>query len=605
MPSYPNREPRSRYAFSRIGWKRGTPILCTLALGIIAMAGFVRAADTRAMVAQLSDQAFALLDSLNKQSDGGRTNPLLPLVAAFAGDAQTLSNALGNSDSSAAANAIGTLQSDRANTDAAIAAHPGALNSQQWDGIKRQLDEIARQIQPAGAKPIAAAASIPPASPSHEAPPPPAAEAAPAPDSAAPKVVVESRTRQGSGNVVRIKGYFEGSALKSSGIYESGRQLRSFKVDDVPGEQRVNFDIGLASPSPDTMIRVTDAKGRFAEAPVVDSTAGVAAESPVAGATAPSGPVASAGTSNEAGVEVFRGSEGGAARDGSAGGGANTREIPSHGAPVPSPSKRHTHGGRSGNVKINVLGVTQLETMPPTYDVVGQISGGGVTRAGIYVDGRLVKQIPIEDGGSFTSFDQRFPMNGAAATVRAYGVGDQFVESSLDLASGMAPLAPGAPMAPQGLAIQITGVRPFTNNLYVVTGVISGRNLASAGLYQNGMLAQNIGVGGLLGGILGALTPGTYRNTTFTVQFNPYAGAATVRAFDTSGAYTEQPIMVGGISPYGSNPYAGSNPYGMPTNPYGMPSNPYYGTPPTNPYSVNPFANPYGARPAPPSRPLW
>jgi hypothetical protein len=161
--------------------------------------------------------------------------------------------------------------------------------------------------------------------------------------------------------------------------------------------------------------------------------------------------------------------------------------------------------------------------------------------------------------------------------------------------------------------IQITGVRPFGTNVYVVTGVISGRNLSSAGLYQNGMLTQNIAIGGLLGGLLGALTPGTVRNTNFTVQFNPAMGSATVRAFDSSGAYSEQPVMAGGISPFGANPYAtnpyatnpyaGANPYGMPMNPYGMPGNSYYGSP----YSTSPFANPYGARPAPPpsTRPLW
>jgi hypothetical protein len=619
MPVYPNREPCLHLSIVR----RARPpiVFCALALGVSLIAGLAHAGDPKALAAQLSDRAFALLDSLNKQSNGGSTNPLLPQMAIFAGDAQTLSSALAKGDIAAASDAIGTLQSDRANTDAAIGAHPGALDAAQWNGLKQQLDEIARQIQPTGVKPVASSASIPAAppvsaavSPPPAAAPPPAVSAgsSPGPDKSGPKVVIESRTREGAGNVVRIKGYFEGYALKSSGLYENGRLLRSFKVNDVPGDQRVSFDLGLGDPSPDTLVRVTDANGHFAEAPVLDLTASAPGSSlpPVSGETAPPGPLASAGPSDEAGVEVFRhsGDDGATAPGGSGGDGANTKEIPTHGPPVPSPSKRHTLGGRLGSVQINVMGLTQLETMPPTYDVVGQISGGGVTRAGIYVDGRLIKEIPIEDGGSFTSFDQRFAMNGAAATIRAYGVGDQFVESSLDLSSGTGvALSPGEPMAPQGPAIQITGVRPFASNMYVVTGVISGRNLSSAGLYQNGMLTQNISVGGLLGGILGALTPGTYRNTTFTVQFNPSLGPATVRAFDSSGAYTEQPIMAGGVSPFGSNPYAGANPYGMPMNPYGMSANPYYGMPPTSPYSTYPYANPYGARPAPPpsSRPLW
>jgi len=624
MPVYPNREPRSSFCVARTK-RLWSPILFfALSLGISLIAGSAYAGDPKAMAAQLSDHAFALLDSLNKQSSGGSTNPLLPQMATFAGDAQTLSSALAKGDSAAANDAIGTLQSDRANTDAAIGAHPGALDAAQWNGLKQQLDEIARQIQPAGAKPVASGGipAAPPASaavsPPAAAAPPPAASAgsSPSTDKAAPKVVIESRTRESS-DVVRIKGYFEGYALKSSGLYENGRLLRSFKVNDVPGDQRVSFDLGLGNPSPDTLVRVTDANGHFAEAPVLDLTAGAPGSLPpsASGGMAPPGPLASAGPSDEAGVEVFRhsGEDGAAAPGGSGGEGANTKEIPTHGPPVRSPSKRHTLGGRLVGVQINVLGLTQLESMPPTYDVVGQISGGGVTHAGIYVDGRLIKKIPIEDGGGFTSFDQRFAMNGAAATIRAYGVGDQFIESSLDLSSGTGvAMSPGEPMAPQGLAIQITGVRPFASNMYVVTGVISGRNLSSAGLYQNGMLTQNISVGGLLGGILGALTPGTYRNTTFTVQFNPNLGPATVRAFDNSGGYAEQPVMAGGVSPFGSNPYAGANPYGMspygmPMNPYGMSANPYYGMPPTSPYSTYPYANPYGARPAPPpsSRPLW
>lgn len=605
----------------------------------------------------MSDGSFALLDSLNKQSNGGNTNPLLPQIATFAGDAQTLSTALGKGDLGAANSTIGILQSDSANVDAAIAAHPGAVDAAQWKNLKQELEALTHQIQLAGgAKPVAASTSNPSAPPALSSSPPPAAAAAAAPplsaplpatassggpapatDSAAPKIVIDSRTRQGV-NVVRLKGYYQGTALQSSGIYENGQQLKAFKVADVPGEQRVNFDIGLEAPSPDTIIRVTDAKGRFAEAPVLDLTAGSAAGwAPSATAAGPPpGPLASGGPSDESGVEVFRNSnpDGDDAAPGdSSSGGANTAEIPSHGKPRKSPSKRHTLGGRLGNVQINILGVTQLQSMPPTYDVVGQISGKGITHAGIYVDGRLVKQIPIEDGSDFTSFDQQFPMNGGQPTIRAYGVGDQFVENSIDLSSGggIAALSPemgmgsGMAMAPQGLAIQITGVRPFANNVYVVTGVISGRDLSSAGLYQNGMLVQNIGVGGgILGGILGSFTSTGYRNTNFTVQYNANRGPATVRAFDRSGAYTEQPVMAGGISPFGTSPYAGMNSYGMSpyatnpyaTNPYsvpyGMSTNPYYGTSPysTNPYSTNPFspnpmANPYGARPPASTRPLW
>ena len=74
------------------------------------------------------------------------------------------------------------------------------------------------------------------------------------------------------------------------------------------------------------------------------------------------GPIASAGgTTNESGVEVFRGAnpEGDdTAPSDSTSGEANTAEIPSHGTPRKSPSKRHTLSSQLGNVQINILGLT-------------------------------------------------------------------------------------------------------------------------------------------------------------------------------------------------------------------------------------------------------
>jgi hypothetical protein len=539
----------------------------------------------------MSQRSFALLNSLNAESNGGSSNPLLGPVATFASDSENLSHALAQNDLAAAAKFAATLEADRTAIDSAVASHPRALPAADWKGIVQQLNTITKQITLAGDRPAGSAS--------------PAVTETSIARGVPPRVSIDSRTAQG--NVVRIKGYMQGSALKSAGIYESGRRLRAFKVNDVPGQQRVDFDIGLSNPGPNTTIRVTDAEGRFAEAAVVDSTFAApdnssstpevaereapADESLPADSSSPDASIASTAPA-ESGVEVFRGSHSNNDVDNSAG----TKEIPSHGAVTPSPSKRRTLGGHLGNVQINVLGVSQTATSPPTYDVVGQIAGQGVTRAGIYIDGRLVKKIPVQHGGGFMSFDQRFIMNGGEATVRAYGVGNQFVESSVDVSSGVAALAPAVPMMPEGLAIQITAVRPVSVNLYVVSGLVSGRNLASAGLYQNGMLVQNLNLGGGIGGILGALIPGSNRNVNFSARFNPNGGQTSIRAFDTSGAYTEQPVMAGGISPYGygSNPYAGMNPFGMPANPY-------YGGPPSSPYLSNPYTRPR----TPPTRPLW
>ena len=116
--------------------------LCTLTLAALTSDRIAHAGDVNTMASQMSDHAFALLDTLNKQNSGGSTNPLLPQVATFAGDAQTLSSALGKGDMSAANNAVGILQSDSANTDAAMAAHPGAVDATQWKALKQQLNEI-------------------------------------------------------------------------------------------------------------------------------------------------------------------------------------------------------------------------------------------------------------------------------------------------------------------------------------------------------------------------------------------------------------------------------------------------------------------------------
>jgi hypothetical protein len=214
-----------------------------------------------------------------------------------------------------------------------------------------------------------------------------------------------------------------------------------------------------------------------------------------------------------------------------------------------------------------------------------------------------VRPITVAFGSDVTKFDERFTTDGGEITIRAYGVGDQYVESAVDLSTAMA--SAGIPAGPSmipggtilgggdaGLLVQIEAVGPITRNLYVVSGVISGPHLASAGLYQNGMLVQRIGLnGGGIGGILGSLIPGASRNVNFNVRFNPQAGPATIRAFDSSGGYNEQPVVVAGMNPYGSgaNPY-GMNPYGTGLNPYGM--SPYGG----GAYGYNPYgANPYGA----------
>src|SRR6202043_3630859 len=51
-------------------------------------------------------------------------------------------------------------------------------------------------------------------------------------------------------------------------------------------------------------------------------------------------------------------------------------------------------GAPIGNVPINIESVNAINPLSRLYHVSGQIIGHGVRRAGIYVDGRLVKRLP-------------------------------------------------------------------------------------------------------------------------------------------------------------------------------------------------------------------
>jgi hypothetical protein len=614
------------------------------------------AGDAAATAAQISDGAFVMLNVVGGD-DASKSGP----IAIFAGDAHSLSDSVAAGDRAGTASNLAALESDRSAVDSVVSANPGLLSASDWNRIKSEMAALSKELGPNAAPAPAAAAAVSSgrAASAPSAPPATSASAAasvgpPAvtgpttgSDSAGapPRVVIESRTPEG--NAIHVKGYLEGSGLKRGGIYAGSHELRDFKVGGSRGEVRLNFDIGVESPKPGETIRVYDAAGRMAEAQIADmdiasTSPDLSAHPPLPDASdnepeIPALPPSAATTSKhvpsiEDGVEVYRNST---AKDNDDSGVPNTAEIPSHGTPLPSPSKRHTIGGHLGNVKINVSAVNQIGSTPPTFEIVGQIVGHGITRAGIYLGGRLARPITVEFGDDATNFDEKFTANGDEARIRAYGVGDQFVESSVDLSTATAVASADAPMNPaalppgagygepmvdgnSGLLVQIAAVGPITSNLYVVSGVISGAHLSAAGLYQNGMLVQRIPTGGGgIGGVISSLIPGASHNVNFNVRFNPQAGPATIRAFDSSGGYNEQPIVLAGAnpyrgaSPYGTNPYGnsyGSSPYGNPYGSYGTGVGPPIGSARTNPYAggtfgpppINPLApvNPFGSPPA-------
>ena len=526
----------------------------------------VDAEELSSAAAQFAEQSFALLDRLSKLGD---TSPLLGPVASFSGDADNLRQALARNNLGAASSDIISLKADRGVIDQALKQHPNAIPAEEWAGLRQQIDQLARQIPACGAHsdcgPPAAIGGVPPAVPDRSES---VSTGSVSRTSGSPRIVIASR--DSNSGIVRLKGYFDGDALKSAGIYEGSRLLKDFKVNGVPGRQRVEFDLKLENPSPATVIRVTDSDDNVAEATAIDP----GSPSPLLPSAAPYSSLASSAAFPDD-REMRR----------RVGDDARIAEIPSHGPLTASPSKRHTLAGRLGDARIDIVGVTRTSNLPAAYEIVGQISGRGITRAGIYLDGRLVQPIPIADSANITGFDRRFVAESGSVTVRAYSVGDEFIEQPVNLndaegtgllAEGDAQSMPaatgptialGMPMSMARLTIQLSAIRPLARNLCVVSGVISGAHIASAGLYQNGVLMQNIRIDNGLAGSLGALLLGSSSTVNFNVSFNPDAGPAVVRAFGSDGAYTEQPVIIAGISPAGP-PWLAS-PYGLGNLPLG------------------------------------
>ena len=256
---------------------------------------------------------------------------------------------------------------------------------------------------------------------------PPAGEAMPAP----PKIEIASRVFQGG--TERVKGFFEGTDLKSAGIFDGDTKSKDIDVASTPGEQRINFDFSIEQPSPTQSIRVADVYGREAQALVSPDPAAIG---PMKGSEEmiEVDPGASASSRGEAGpLAESPLASAGPSR------GNNTAEIARPGDEL-SPSRRHIDANSSlgplTNVQINVIDAEESMAAPGNVEVIGQIAGAGVRHAGVYVNGRLVKPIPISTGG-YSAFDLTFPMPaGSDARIRAYGNGNDFVEASIDTVGG-------------------------------------------------------------------------------------------------------------------------------------------------------------------------
>ena len=383
-----------------------------LALSLLMLrATPIFADDLQSSAQHLSDSAFSILNSITSDSSKSAASDVMGAIASFAGDAQTLAATLASGDRQGASSAMTALIADRRAVDEALIKNPRAIDSSKWSPLKAELASIQDRV-PSASSSAAKEAPYP-----DDVVKPPASEvAASIPEGSAPQVEITSRESDETG--LHLKGFLQGDDLKSAGIYSGDAMIQKIDLSPTTGQQRVLLDFTLEQVSPDETIRVADSSGRTAEARIASNTT-AAVESgghekmiELGGGAVP--------VEEDPPVELAsRGPD-------------NTAEIPSK-----SPSHRHQHENDTAaplEAQINILGVQQNLSSPTNYGITGQISGEGVTHAGIYVDGHMVKPIPVEANGD-TSFNVSFTMLGTEATIRAYGNGSNFVESALDLSS--------------------------------------------------------------------------------------------------------------------------------------------------------------------------
>ncbi len=399
-----------------------------LAFTIIAIAFAPRdsfAQDAQAQALELSDHAFAMLNAMNASS--AKAGPMLAPVASLAGDAQTLSTALGANDTASASGAMASVLSDRDRIEAA-AKIAGGQYPEEWTGIRDKIAALEKQVHAvkgAGSSGRSEASASAPVS--HASMAPPSGERMPD----APKIEIASRVFVSG--TVRVKGFFEGTDLKSAGIFDGDAKTKDIDVASVPGEQRINFDFSIEQPTPTQAIRVADVYGREAQALITPDPAAIG---PMKGSEEmiEVDPGASTSARGEAGPLA----ESPLASAGPAGG-HNTAEIPSSGDDA-SPSRRHIDASNGSlaplNVQINIIDTEESMSSPGMVEAVGQIVGPGVRHAGVYVNGNLVGAIAVSPTG-YSAFDVNFRMPpGSDARIRAYGNGSNFVEASINTAGG-------------------------------------------------------------------------------------------------------------------------------------------------------------------------
>ena len=332
------------------------------------------AVDAKSASSQLSDEAFALLNSVSKNHD--LPSPLLGPVGVFAGDAQKLSEAIAAGDRGGAAATLTSLKADA--TAVEKAAGSGGLDKTKWSAIKHDLAALAPMVPVIPTKATPAKAT--PAKATDEKPSAPStggsaaiAPAEPAPAGNPSDLAVKVESAQMVGNdVLRVQGYLRGRGISSAGIY-TGNELRArLNVKPEAGPRMVQFKLNISDPVPGAVIRIYDSNGRSAEAPISGAaeTARPAgeAEPPIAesGASAaspnPSEETASTGDDlNSASSPP----ESGASED-------NTKEIPAAVPPPSGPKRRmvsHLRSYGSNDISIQIATLSMVDPGLREYQI--------------------------------------------------------------------------------------------------------------------------------------------------------------------------------------------------------------------------------------------
>ena len=106
--------------------------------------------DAKSLSARLSDEAFALLNSVSGNSD--TPSRLLGPVGVLAADSQKLSGAIPSGDRRGAGVAMAAVKSDAADVDKA--AGTGGQDAAKWTAIKHDFDSLSTMV-PAARAPAA------------------------------------------------------------------------------------------------------------------------------------------------------------------------------------------------------------------------------------------------------------------------------------------------------------------------------------------------------------------------------------------------------------------------------------------------------------------